>query len=169
MEKNRSTDSLSRYHGLGAAEKKTKVREYSSKHQGLGIAQVEASTPRIRALQLLDNNSEPMIRHNPDATGCRIVTDELKPKNMKSKILHVQNGIVMITNQTRRDSLTIQRTTHSRRECHAKPHIKYSHHKDSGRKSSRKHTTHSLQDMEDDSRQKINCVKTSGGQTWTRT
>jgi hypothetical protein len=101
MEKNRSTDSLSRYHGLGAAEKKTKVREYSSKHQGLGIAQVEASTPRIRALQLLDNNSEPMIRHNPDATGCRIVTDELKPKNMKSKILHVQNGIVMITNQTR--------------------------------------------------------------------
>jgi hypothetical protein len=27
--------------------------------------------------------------------------DELKPKNMKSKILHVRNGIVMITNQTR--------------------------------------------------------------------
>jgi hypothetical protein len=44
---------------------------------------------------------EPMIRHNPDATGCRIVTDELKPKNMKSKILHMRNGIVMITNQKR--------------------------------------------------------------------
>jgi hypothetical protein len=41
---------LSRYHGLGAEEKKTEVREYSSKHQGLGIAQIAASAPRIRAL-----------------------------------------------------------------------------------------------------------------------
>jgi hypothetical protein len=43
-----------------------------------------------------------MIRHDPDATGCRIVKDHLKPTNMKSKILHERNGIVMITNQTRR-------------------------------------------------------------------
>jgi hypothetical protein len=50
---------------------------------------------------LLDNTLEPMIRHEPDATGCRIVTDKLKPKNIKSKILHVQNGIIMITNQKR--------------------------------------------------------------------
>jgi hypothetical protein len=57
--------------------------------------------PRIRALQLLDSNLVPMIIHDPDATGCRIVTDQLKPKNMKSKILHVLNRIVMITNQTR--------------------------------------------------------------------
>jgi hypothetical protein len=86
---------------LGAEEKKTEVKEYSREHQGLRIAQVDASTPRIRALQLLDNNLEPMTRHSPDATGCRIVTEELKPKKMKSKILHLQNGIVMITNQTR--------------------------------------------------------------------
>jgi hypothetical protein len=63
---------------------------------------VDASTPRIRALQLLDNSLEPMIRHEPDATDCRIVKDHLKPTNMTSKILHVQNGIVYITNQTRR-------------------------------------------------------------------
>jgi hypothetical protein len=43
-----------------------------------------------------------MIRHEPDATDCRIVKDHLKPTNMTSKILHVQNGIVYITNQTRR-------------------------------------------------------------------
>jgi hypothetical protein len=54
---------------LGAEEKKTEVREYSSKHQGLGVSQVDASTPRIRALQMLDNNLEPMISHEPDATG----------------------------------------------------------------------------------------------------
>jgi hypothetical protein len=58
---NTVVDFLSRYHKLGAEEKKTEVREYSSKHQGLGIAQVNASTPRIRALLLLDNNLEPMI------------------------------------------------------------------------------------------------------------
>jgi hypothetical protein len=98
---NTVADFLSRYHGLGAEEKKTEVMEYSSKHQGLGIAQVDESTPRIRTMQLLDNNSEPMIRHNPDATGCRIVTDSLKPKNMNSKILHVRKGKVMITKQTR--------------------------------------------------------------------
>jgi hypothetical protein len=40
-----------------------------------------------------------MIRHEPDATGCRIVMDELKPKNTKNKILHVCNGIFIITNQ----------------------------------------------------------------------
>jgi hypothetical protein len=93
---NSVADFLSRYHGLGAEEKKKEVREYSSKHQGLGIAQVDASTPRIRALQLLDNALEPMIRNKPDSTGCRIVANELKPKNMKSKILHVRNGIVLI-------------------------------------------------------------------------
>jgi ribonuclease HI len=60
---NTVTDFLSRYHGLGAEDKKTEVREYSSKHQGLGVAQVDASAPRIRALQLLDNSLEPMIRH----------------------------------------------------------------------------------------------------------
>jgi hypothetical protein len=102
-EKNNTVaDFLSRYHGLGAEEKKAEVREDSNKHQGLGVSQVDASTPRIRALQLLDNSLEPMIRHEPDATGCRIVKDQLKPTNMKSKILHVQNGIVYITNQTRR-------------------------------------------------------------------
>jgi hypothetical protein len=41
---------------LGAEDKKTEVSEYSSKHPGLGITQVDASAPRIRALQLLDNN-----------------------------------------------------------------------------------------------------------------
>jgi hypothetical protein len=99
---NTVADFLSRYHGLGAEEKKTEVREYSSKHQGLGVSQVDASTPRIRALQLLDNSLEPMIRHEPDATGCRVVQDHMKPTNMRSQILHVQNGIVYITNQTRR-------------------------------------------------------------------
>jgi hypothetical protein len=99
---NTVADFLSRYHGLGAEEKKTEVREYSSKHQGLGVAQVDASAPRIRALQLLDNNLEPMIRHEPDAMGCRVVEDQLKPTNMKRQILHVRNGIVYITNQTRR-------------------------------------------------------------------
>jgi hypothetical protein len=29
---------------LGTEEKKTEVREYSSKHQGLGVSQVDAST-----------------------------------------------------------------------------------------------------------------------------
>jgi hypothetical protein len=86
---------------LGAEEKKAEVREYSSKHQGLGVSQVDASTPRIRALQLLDNSLGPMIRHDPDATGCRIVKDHLKPTHMKSKTLHVRNRIIMITNQTR--------------------------------------------------------------------
>jgi hypothetical protein len=43
-----------------------------------------------------------MIRHEPDATGCRVVQDHLKPTNMKRQILHVRNGIVYITNQTRR-------------------------------------------------------------------
>jgi hypothetical protein len=33
-------DFLSRYHGLGAEEKQMKATAYSSKHQGLGIAQV---------------------------------------------------------------------------------------------------------------------------------
>jgi hypothetical protein len=99
--KNTDADFLSRYHGLRAEENKAEVREYSSKHQGLGVAQVDASTPRIRALQLLDNSLEPMIRQDPDATGCRIVKDQLKPTNMKSKTLHVRNVIVMITNQTR--------------------------------------------------------------------
>jgi hypothetical protein len=37
---NTVADFLSRYQGLGAEEKKTEVREYSSKHQVLGIAQV---------------------------------------------------------------------------------------------------------------------------------
>jgi hypothetical protein len=87
---------------LGAETKKVEVREYSSMHQGLGVSQVDASTPRIRALQLLDNSSEPMIRHEPDPTGCRIVKDHLKPTSMTSKTLHVGNGIVYITNQTRR-------------------------------------------------------------------
>jgi hypothetical protein len=95
---NTVTDFLSRYHGLGAEDKKTEVREYSSKHQGLGVAQVDASAPRIRALQLLDNSLEPMIRHKPDATGCRVVQDQLKPTNMKRQILNVRNGIVYITN-----------------------------------------------------------------------
>jgi hypothetical protein len=99
---NTVTDFLSRYHGLGAEEKKMQVREYSSKHQGLGIAQIDASAPRIRALQLLDNNLEPMIRHEPNAKECGVVEDQLKPTNMKKHILHVRNGIVYITNQTRR-------------------------------------------------------------------
>jgi ribonuclease HI len=98
---NTVADFLSRYHGLGAEDKKTEVREYSSKHQGLGVAQVDASAPRIRALQLLDNNLEPMIRHKPNAKACRVVEDQLKPTNMKRQILHVRNGIVYITNQTR--------------------------------------------------------------------
>jgi hypothetical protein len=87
---------------LRAEDKKTEVREYSSKHQGLGVAQVDASAPRIRALQMLDNSLEPMIRHEPDATGCRVVPDQLKPTIMKRQILHVRNGIVYITLQTRR-------------------------------------------------------------------
>jgi hypothetical protein len=87
---------------LGAEDKKTEVREYSSQHQGLGIAQVDASAPRIRALQLLDNNLEPMNKHEPNAKACRVVEDQLKPTNMKRQILHVRNGIVYITNQTRR-------------------------------------------------------------------
>jgi hypothetical protein len=53
---NTVTDFLSRYHRLGAKEKKTEVREFSSKQQGLGVSQVDASTLRIRALQLLDNS-----------------------------------------------------------------------------------------------------------------
>jgi hypothetical protein len=99
---NTVTDFLSRYHGLGAEDKKTEAREYSSKHQGLEVAQVDASAPRIRALQLLDNNLEPMIRHKPNAKEYRVVEDQLKPTNMKRQIPHVQNGIVYITNQTRR-------------------------------------------------------------------
>jgi hypothetical protein len=98
---NTVADFLSRYHGLGAEDKKTEVREYSSKHQGLGVAQVDASAPRIRALQLLDNNLKPMIRHEPDGKECRVVEDQLKPANMKRQIQHVRNGIVYITNQTR--------------------------------------------------------------------
>jgi hypothetical protein len=98
---NTVADFLSRYHGLRAEDKKTEVREYSSKHQGLGVAQVDASAPRIRALQLLDNNLEPMIRHEPDGKECRVVEDQLKPTNMKRQIQHVRNGIVYITNQTR--------------------------------------------------------------------
>jgi hypothetical protein len=86
---------------LGAEKKKTEVREYSSKHQGLGIAHIDASAPRIRALQLLDNNLEPMIRHEPNAKECREVQDQLKPTNIKKHILHVRNGIVYITNQRR--------------------------------------------------------------------
>jgi hypothetical protein len=91
---NTVTDFLSRYHGLGAEEKKAEVREYSSKHQGLGVSQLNASTPRIRALQLLDNSLEPMIRHELDATGCRVVQDHMKQTNMRRQILHVRNGIV---------------------------------------------------------------------------
>jgi hypothetical protein len=98
---NTVTDFLNRYHGLGAEDKKTETREYSSKHQGLGVAQGDASAPRIRALQLLDNNLEPMIRHDPNAKECRIVEDQLKPTNLKRQILHVQNRIVYITNQIR--------------------------------------------------------------------
>jgi hypothetical protein len=93
---------LSRYHRLGAEEKKTEAREYSSKHQGLGIAKVDASAPRIRALQLLDNNLKPMITNEPNAKECRVVEDQLKPTNMRKHILHVRKGIVYITNQTRR-------------------------------------------------------------------
>jgi hypothetical protein len=55
----------------------------------------------IRALQLLDNNLEPMIRHKPDAKECRVVEDQLKPTNLKKQIVHVRNGIVYITIQTR--------------------------------------------------------------------
>jgi hypothetical protein len=99
---NTVADFLSRYHGLGVEEKKTEVREYWSKHQGLGVAQVDASALRIRALQLLDKNLEPMIRHEPNAKACRVVEDQLKPTNMKRQILHERNGIVYITNQTRR-------------------------------------------------------------------
>jgi hypothetical protein len=40
---------LSRYHGLGAEVKQREATAYSSKHPGLGIAQVIASSPRIRA------------------------------------------------------------------------------------------------------------------------
>jgi hypothetical protein len=98
---NTVADFLSRYHGLGAEEKKTEVREYSSKHQGLGIAHIDASAPRIRALQLLDSSLEPMIRHEPNAKECRVVEDQLKPTNMKKHLLHVRKGIVYITNQTR--------------------------------------------------------------------
>jgi hypothetical protein len=98
---NTVADCLSRYHGLGAEDKKTEVKEYSSKHQGLRIAQVDSSAPRIRELQLLDNNLEPMIRHEPNAKACRVVEDQPKPTNMKRQILHVQNRIVNITNQTR--------------------------------------------------------------------
>jgi hypothetical protein len=87
---------------LGAEDKKTETREYSSKHQGLGVAQVDASALRIRALQLIDNNLEPMIRHEPNTKECRIGEDQLKPTNLKRQILHVQNGIVYITNQIRR-------------------------------------------------------------------
>jgi hypothetical protein len=58
---------------LGAEDKKMEVREYSSKHQGLGVAQVDAIVLRIIALQLLDNNFEPMIRHKPNAKACRVV------------------------------------------------------------------------------------------------
>jgi hypothetical protein len=43
-----------------------------------------------------------MIRHEPDTTECRVVEDQLKPTNMKRQILHIRNGIVYITNQTRR-------------------------------------------------------------------
>jgi hypothetical protein len=43
-----------------------------------------------------------MIRHKPNAKACRVVEDQLKPTNMKRHILHVGNGIVHITNQTRR-------------------------------------------------------------------
>jgi hypothetical protein len=87
---------------LGAEDKKTEVREYSIKHQGLGVAQVDASALRIRALQLLDNNLESMIRHKPNAKACRVVELQLKTTNMKKQILHVRNEIVYITNQTRR-------------------------------------------------------------------
>jgi hypothetical protein len=72
---NTVADFLCRYHGLEAEEKRTESREYSSKHQGLGIAPVNASTPRIRALPLMYNAQEPMIRHEPDTTGCRIVPE----------------------------------------------------------------------------------------------
>jgi hypothetical protein len=48
--------------------------------------------PRIRALQLLDNSLEPLIRRKPDATGCRVVQDHLKPTNMKRQILVVKGG-----------------------------------------------------------------------------
>jgi hypothetical protein len=99
---NTVSDFLSRYYRLGAEDKKTEARAYSSKHQGLGVAQVDTSAPRIRALQLLDNNLEPMISHEPNAKECRVVEDQLKPTNMKRQILHVRNGIVYITNQTRR-------------------------------------------------------------------
>jgi hypothetical protein len=63
---------------------------------------VDASAPKIRALQLLDNSLEPMIRHEPDATVCRVVQDHLKPTNIKRQILHIRNGILYITNRTRR-------------------------------------------------------------------
>jgi hypothetical protein len=110
---------------LGAEDKKTVAREYLSKHQGLGIAQVDASAPRIRALQLLDNNLEPIIRHEPNAKECRVVEDQLKPTNIKRQILHVRKRIVYITNQRDKDSLMTQTTTHSRRACHAQPHTRY--------------------------------------------
>jgi hypothetical protein len=74
---------------LGAEDKKTEAREYSSKHQGLGVAQVDASAPRIRALQLLDNNLESMIGHEPNTKECRLVEDQLKLINMMRQILHV--------------------------------------------------------------------------------
>jgi hypothetical protein len=43
-----------------------------------------------------------MIRHEPNAKECRVVEDQLKPTNMKRQIINVRNGIVYITNQTRR-------------------------------------------------------------------
>jgi hypothetical protein len=42
-----------------------------------------------------------MIRQEPNAKECRVVEDQLKPTNMKKHMLHVQNGIVNIRNQTR--------------------------------------------------------------------
>jgi hypothetical protein len=42
-----------------------------------------------------------MIRHEPNGKECRVVEDQLKPTNMKKHMLHVRNGIVYITNQTR--------------------------------------------------------------------
>jgi hypothetical protein len=40
-----------------------------------------------------------MIRYKPDITGCRMGPDKLRPTNMKNKVLHVCNRIVMITDQ----------------------------------------------------------------------
>jgi hypothetical protein len=91
---------------------------------------VDASAPWIRALQMLDNNLEPMIRHEPDATECRVVEDQLKLTHKKRQILQVRSGIVNITNQTRRgfiddpDDYAFKEGMHTR----------YWHRKDSGRK-----------------------------------